>query len=145
MSLNRVVFIGRLTRDVEMQTVGGDIPKAKFTLAVDRNYKSRGEERPKADFVPVVAWRKSAEFAERYFSKGKQVYVSGALETYTYEKNGENRGGFVINADEIGFADSMRGNDTEQNHENSEFGDFSGSVFLPSVDFGAGDDGELPF
>ncbi|OQB11872.1 MAG: Single-stranded DNA-binding protein ssb [Firmicutes bacterium ADurb.Bin193] len=106
--LNKVILIGRLVRDVEVKTVGNDTKLANFTLAVDRRFKSKAEDQPTADFIPVSVWRKSAEFAESYFHKGKQVYVCGALETYTYEQNGEKRYGFRVNADDIGFADSAK-------------------------------------
>lgn len=83
MGLNNCSFIGRLTKDVEVATVGkDDIKVASFTLAVDRSYKSKNENDPTADFIPVQVWRKKAEFAENYFSKGKQVYATGRLETY---------------------------------------------------------------
>ena len=107
MALNEVILIGRLTRDVETQTVN-DALNARFTLAVDRNYKAKGEDKPQADFIPVTVWRRSAEFAEKYFSKGKQVYVVGSLETYTFDKDGEKRFAFRVNASRIGFADTAR-------------------------------------
>ena len=106
--MNKVMLIGRLTKDVEMRTVGQDTAIANFTLAVDRRFKSKNEGQPTADFIPVSVWRKTAEFVEKYFRKGKQVYVCGSLETYTYEQNGERKYGFRVNADEVGFADGAK-------------------------------------
>lgn len=106
MSLNSVNLIGRLTKDVELKTVGEGIKKGTFTLAVDRSYVNKGEEKPRCDFIPVVTWRKNAEYVSKYFAKGKQVYVSGSLETYQMEKDGVIKYGFCINAKEAGFADS---------------------------------------
>lgn len=136
--LNSVNLIGRLTRDVEIKTVGEGIKKGTFTLAVSRSYVSKGEEKPKCDFIPVVVWRGTAEYASKYFSKGKQVYVSGSIETYQTEKDGEKRNGFQINAKEVGFADSKR--------PSNDSGDVSpdGAIFdLPAPSDFADDD--LPF
>ena len=104
--LNKIVMIGRLTKNPEIKNAG-EIPKAGFTLAVDRPYKS--EKGQNADFIPVTVWRKSAEFVQRYFTKGKQVYVAGRLETYVYEVDGQRRYGFRVNAEEVGFADTKHG------------------------------------
>ena len=143
MGLNKSILIGRLVRDVEMRTVGENTNVANFTLAVDRRFKSRDEEQPKADFIPVTVWRKSAEFAEKYFSKGKQVYVCGAIETYSYEKDGNKVYGFRVNADEIGFADTLKTDDGNQNESNKAGNDdFPMDGFMPQDDF-EGDD--LPF
>ncbi len=131
MALNRVILIGRLVRDVEVKTFGEGVKLASFTLAVDRRFKGKDKNQPSADFIPVSVWRKSAEFAEKYFSKGKQVYVSGALETYSYESEGRTMHGFRINADEIGFADSIKSDnapakETDSNtYEADEFSDFA--------------------
>lgn len=142
--LNKIILIGRLVRDVDMKTVGDSTSLANFTLAVDRRYKSKAEGQPTADFIPVSAWRKTAEFVEKYFHKGKQVYVCGSLETYTYEQNGEKKYGFRVNADEVGFADSGKNGETGGNAGNN-------NPFPESNDdFGFGDPSEfagddLPF
>ena len=105
--LNKCIFIGRLTKDPEISDVNG-IKAARFTIAVDRRFKSKSENAPTADFIPVQVWRKTAEFVEKFFHKGKQVYVAGNLETYSYEKDGVKRSGFNINADDVGFADTVK-------------------------------------
>lgn len=151
MALNKVILIGRLTRDVELKTVGNDTSLANFTLAVDRRYKSKNEEQPAADFIPVSAWRKTAEFAGKYFHKGKQVYVCGALETYTYEQNGEKKFGFRVNAEEVGFADSAGNGDSGQGNQfNGNTGNVREPDFADASSFDFGDpndfDGDdLPF
>ena len=145
--MNKVILIGRLTRDVELKTVGEDISVANFTLAVDRRYKSKNGEQPSADFIPVKVWRKTAEFAAKYFHKGKQVYACGSLETYSYEKDGEQRYGFRINADEIGFADSapQSGNankgSTAEHPDIAEPSDFEDPSGFDIIDT----DDDLPF
>ena len=108
--LNNCTFIGRLVREPEIKTVG-EAKNASFTIAVDRRFKSKNENAPTADFIPVSVWRNTADFVENYFHKGKQVSVVGSLETYSYDKDGEKRYGFRINASEVGFADSVKSED----------------------------------
>lgn len=108
--LNNCTFIGRLVGDPEIKTVK-EAKHAGFTLAVDKRFKSKKEGAPTADFIPVSVWRNTADFVEKYFHKGKQVSVVGSLETYSYDKDGEKRYGFRINASEVGFADSAKAED----------------------------------
>ena len=127
MALNKCIFIGRLVRDVELKNVAGDISVANFTIAVDKRYKAKDQNQPTADFIPVVVWRKSAEFAAKYFSKGKQVSVCGALETYTWDKEDGTKGyGFRINAEELGFADSAKNENGNQSAANNTDGNIGG-------------------
>lgn len=129
--LNKCILIGRLTKDPEMSIVG-DAKTVRFTLAVDKRFKGKSEDAPTADFIPVRAWRKTAEFVEKFFFKGKQVYVVGSLETYSYEKDGTRRNGFNINADEVGFADTVKSSDNNRNDDGfpaenpSDFGGLDG-------------------
>ena len=116
--LNRIILIGRLVKDPEKKILDSDVAVANFTLAVNRP-KYKKDEEPQTDFIPVTTWRSTADFAEKYFEKGKQVYISGRLETYSYEdQNGQRKYGFKVNADEIGFADSKKME--EKPHERPE-------------------------
>ena len=150
MGLNSCNLIGRLTRDVEVATVGeNNIKVANFTIAVDRSYKGKNENDPSADFIPVQVWRKKAEFAENYFSKGKQVYVSGRLETYSYDnKQAQKVYAFRIDASDIGFADTLKGNSSEQSGNEGAYtgnnDDFDMSPF-PDMNPGDFEDDDLPF
>ncbi|MBR5328656.1 MAG: single-stranded DNA-binding protein [Firmicutes bacterium] len=84
--LNRIVIIGRLTRDPELRSTSNGTPVATFTVAVDRSFSNnRGEK--ETDFIPVVVWRAQAETCGRYLSKGKMVAVDGRLQIRTYEAN----------------------------------------------------------
>ena len=134
--LNKCIFMGRLTKDPEIKIVG-EAKAASFTIAVSRRYKRKDEDKPSADFIQVTAWRSSADFAEKYFAKGKQVFVVGNLETYSYEKDGERKFSFCINASELGFAAGKRNDDSEKANQggNNDFPDFG--------DLSVGDD--LPF
>lgn len=136
--LNKCIFIGRLTKDPEIR-MAGDAKVANFRIAVQRKYKKKDEGRPAADFIPVITWRSSAEFAEKYFAKGKLVFVVGDLETYSYEKDGERINSFCINASEVGFAESKKSENTDNQRDVSTESDFSGFG-----DFEPGDD-DLPF
>ena len=150
MGLNKNIYIGRLTRDPEIKMFGENTKVANFTIAVDRRFKSKKENAPTADFIPITAWRSSAEFVEKYFSKGKQVYVFGSLETYSYDKDGQKVFSFRINADEVGFADSVRNdNGAQQNtgtYTGNTFPDMnSGNQFGQFEPMGEFDDDTLPF
>lgn len=82
--LNKVILMGRLTADPELRQTTGGISTCRFTVAVDRNYVQQGQER-QADFITVVAWRQTAEFVSRYFSKGRMICVEGNLRTSSYD------------------------------------------------------------
>lgn len=105
--LNRITIMGRLTRDPDKRTTASDISVVSFTIAVDRDYKN-GDERV-ADFIPVTAWRGTADFISRNFSKGRMICVDGSLQTRNYEdKEGNKRTAFEIVAQNVYFADSKR-------------------------------------
>ena len=93
---NTVTFIGRLTKDVELKTVG-DTYVCNFCLARTRDFKRKDEEHPESDFVDCVAWGKTAELLSKYFHKGNRVGVSGSLQTRTYE----NQNGFKVKVTEV--------------------------------------------
>ena len=103
--LNCAVIMGRLTADPELRQTPSGVAVTRFTVAVDRGYVKPGEER-KADFINVVAWRQTAEFVTRYFSKGSMIAVQGAIQTGSYEKDGIKRSTFEIVADNVSFCGS---------------------------------------
>lgn len=87
--MNKVILIGRLTRDPEVRTTQGDNPTtiARYTLAVDRRFKKDGDEQT-ADFISCVAFGKNGEFAEKYLKQGIKIAVTGRMQTGSYEKDG---------------------------------------------------------
>ena len=103
--LNCAVIMGRLTADPELRQTPNGVAVTTFTVAVDRGFIRQGEER-KADFINVVAWRQTAEFVTRYFSKGSMIAVQGAIQTGSYEKDGVKRSTFEIVADNVSFCGS---------------------------------------
>ncbi len=106
--LNVAAIMGRLTADPELRHTPNDIAVTSFTLAVDRSYAKAGTER-QTDFINVVAWRGTAEFVCRYFTKGQMMAVSGSIQTRNYEdKQGNKRTAFEIAADQVSFCGSKR-------------------------------------
>ena len=101
--LNRIVIIGRLTRDPEMRQTPSGTAVCTFTLAVDRSFKSANGER-ETDFIPVVAWRQLGETCGRYLAKGKLAAVDGRLQLRRYEdKDGSKRTAAEVIADNVRF------------------------------------------
>ena len=106
--LNHIVLMGRLTRDPELRRTGSGIAVASFTLAVDRDYAAQGAEK-ETDFVDIVAWRNTAEFVSRYFSKGRMAVVTGRLQIRNWtDKDGNKRRSAEVVADNVYFGDSKR-------------------------------------
>lgn len=107
--MNKVVLLGRLTKDVDVRyTQATNIMVASFSLAVNRRFAKEGEER-QADFINIVAWNKTAEFCSKYFKKGQQVGVIGRLQTRNYEDDkGVKHYITEVVAEEVYFADSKR-------------------------------------
>jgi single-strand DNA-binding protein len=105
--LNRIVLIGRLTKDPELRyTPANGVAVATFTLAVNRRFTSQGGQR-EADFVPIVTWRALAETCAKYLGKGSQVAVEGRLQIRSYEdKEGQRRTMTEVVADNVQFLDS---------------------------------------
>lgn len=82
--INKAIIMGRLTADPELRQTTGGVACCQFTVAVNRDYVQQGQER-QADFISVVAWRQTAEFISKYFSKGKMIAIDGELRTRTYD------------------------------------------------------------
>ncbi len=111
--LNHITLAGRLVADPELRRTQSGIAVASFNLAVDQDYKAQNGERG-VDFIPIVAWRGTAEFAEKYFEKGQMAIVSGRLSTRRYEdKNGNKRTAYEVAASNIYFAGSKAKADTD--------------------------------
>lgn len=115
--LNRVILIGRLTRDPELRYTPSGVAVTQFTLAVDRPFTSQGGER-EADFIPVVVWRQAAEACANYLRKGRLTSVEGRIQVRNYENN-EGKRVYVteVVADNVRFLE--RGESTQGNNSNS--------------------------
>jgi single-strand DNA-binding protein len=102
--LNKIILMGRLTREPELRTTQSGVSVATFSLAVERDFQ-RGEER-QTDFIDVVAWRGTAEFVHKYFRKGQLVAVTGRFQSRKWEdKEGNKRTSFEVVAEEVHFAE----------------------------------------
>jgi single-strand DNA-binding protein len=105
--LNRVFLHGRLTKDPELRQTTSGIAVVKFSVAVDRPY-SKGKEK-ECDFIECVAWRQTAEFISRYFSKGSAIIIEGQLRNNNYEdKNGAKHYSYTVLVDQVHFAESKK-------------------------------------
>ena len=113
--LNRIIVMGRMTRDPELRRTNSGTAVASFSLAVDRDFKTQSGEK-ETDFIDVVAWRNTAEFVSKYFSKGRMAVVEGRLQLRDWtDKDGNKRRTAEIVADSVYFGDSNRdGGDTAQ-------------------------------
>lgn len=106
--LNKIIIMGRLTRDPELRHTQSDTAVTSFTLAVDRDFK--GEDGKRAtDFIDIVAWRAAAEFVAKYFIKGRMAIVEGRLQLRDWkDKDGNARRSAEAIADNVYFGDSKR-------------------------------------
>lgn len=140
--LNNVVLMGRLTADPELRHTPNGIAVTTFTLAVNRSYAKAGTERA-TDFIDIVAWRNTAEFVSRYFTKGQLVAVEGSIQTRTYQdKDGNNRKAFEIVANNVHFAESKRDSNSRVGFDGvpSENSYQPQSQVAPSFENGSDDD-----
>ena len=151
--MNKVILMGRLTRDPEVRYTQGDnqMAIARYTLAVDRRFNRNGDENT-ADFIPCVAFGKSGEFAERYFRKGTKVVVTGRIQTGSYtNKDGVKVYTTDVVVEDQEFAESKNSNNNSGDSYGSSFGGGNSQSAAPmAADDGFmnipdGIDEELPF
>lgn len=139
--MNKVILMGRLTRDPEVRYSAGENPLAiaRYTLAVDRRFKRDGE--PTADFISCIGFGRPAEFAEKYFRQGMRVVVSGHIQTGSYtNRDGQKVYTTEVVIEEQEFAESKRTGGTQPRPEESAPVDADGFMNIPE-----GIDEELPF
>ena len=151
--LNKIFIMGRLTRDPELRRTQSGTPVTSFSLAVDRDYKTQSGEK-ETDFIDVVAWRATAEFVAKYFTKGRMAVVEGRLQIRAWQdKDGNNRRSAEVVADNVYFGDSRRDSDSGSGNYgggNSGYSAPAGGYAAP-VGGGSGfaeideEDGDLPF
>ena len=130
--LNKCFLLGRMTKDPEIRRTNGGTAVTSFTLAVDRDFKTNGEK--ETDFIEVVAWRNTAEFVSKYFSKGRMAIVEGRLQIREWtDKSGNKRRTAEVVADNVNFGDSKKENKEAPEYKQADFAEISE------------EDGELPF
>ena len=140
--LNKIIIMGRLTIDPELRRTGSGTAVTSFSLDCDRDFKSQSGEK-ETDFIEVVAWKNTAEFVSKYFSKGRMAVVDGRLQIRDWtDKAGNKRTTAEVVADNVYFADSKRSESNDNQKEN--FNALSGRLsddFVPISE----EDGEIPF
>lgn len=140
--LNKIIVMGRLTRDPELKNTQSGIACASFSIACDRDFKNKDGEK-ECDFFNIQAWRQTAEFICKYFSKGRMIVIDGRLQARKYQdRDGNNRTATEIVADHAYFGDSKSESSggysdaptsVQEDTKPGEFQDISD------------DDGDLPF
>ena len=147
--LNKIILMGRLTRDPELRRTGSGTAVTSFSLAVDRDFKSQSGEK-ETDFIDVVAWRNTADFVSKYFTKGRMAVVEGRLQIrdWTDRDGGKRRSAEVI-AENVYFGDSKRDSGADSDGSAPAYGAPMGRASAPMghSDFAeiGEEDGELPF
>ena len=150
--LNHIVLMGRLTRDPELRRTSSGIAVASFRLAVDRDFGPKDGGEKETDFIDVVAWRSTAEFVSRYFTKGRMAVVSGRLQMRNWtDKEGNKRTTAEVVADNVYFGDSKRDGaaPAPQGGFDQSYAPapttFSGAARTSDFSMLEDDDNELPF
>ena len=146
--LNNVSIMGRLTADPELRHTANNFAVTSFTVAVNRSFVRQGGER-QTDFIDVVAWRNTAEFVSKYFTKGQMAAVTGRLQIRDWtDKDGNKRKSAEVVADNIYFTESKKSREASFSPVEVK-DDYNASYSTPveSSDFAEldMDDGELPF
>lgn len=163
--MNRVIMMGRMVANAELKTTPSGISAINFSIAVERNFQKKGEDR-KSDFFNCVAWRNTAEFISKWFPKGRMILIEGELQTRKYtDKNGNPATWYEIQVDNAYFtgdkpAGSGNGSDNYGAPPLSEppagYGGYSSApaqseaapannTSAPSADFSAADSDDYPF
>lgn len=107
--MNNVSLMGRLTKDIELATTQSGVKKCTFTVAVRRKFKNNDGEY-ESDFIRCVAWRKTAEFIAKYFSKGQQIGIAGTIQTRSWEQDGQMHSITEVVAESAEFVESKKQN-----------------------------------
>ena len=132
--LNKIILMGRLTRDPELRQTQSGTKVASFSLAVDRDFAGQDGKR-ETDFIDCVAWRGTGEFAAKYFTRGQMAAVEGRLQVRDWtDKDGNKRSSTEVLADSVYFGDSKRSESDTQEAAGSELQE------LPDEE-----KGEIPF
>lgn len=150
--LNKIILMGRLTRDPELRRTGSGTAVTSFAIAVDRDFKSQSGEK-ETDFIEIVAWRNTAEFVSKYFTKGRMAVVEGRLQIRDWtDKDGGKRRTAEVVADNVYFGDSKRDGDTQNTYGGQQTGGYKPAgapvnAYPEPGEFAEIDeeDGELPF
>ena len=160
--LNHIVLMGRLTRDPELRRTASGVAVATFSIAVDRDFANSATGEKETDFIDIVAWRNTAEFVSKYFTKGRMAVVSGRLQIRNWnDKEGNKRRSAEVVADNVYFGESKRSSEGSGSYGGSygsgnspysapaapAYGGYQAPAAAPASDFAMldDDDAQLPF
>lgn len=147
--LNRIVIMGRMTRDPELRRLPSGVAVVSFTLAVDRDFKNKETGERETDFIDTVCYRSTAEFVSKYFTKGRMSVVEGRLQIRNWtDKEGNKRRSAEVVADNVYFGDAKReGGSGSYSAPASNGGTYSAAAPAAGEQYAelSEDDGELPF
>ena len=159
--LNRIILMGRLTRDPELRHTGSGTPVASFSLAVERDFRDKTTGQRATDFIDVVAWRQTGEFVSKFFQKGSMAVVEGRLQMRDWQdRDGNKRRSAEVVADNVYFGSSRRDGEAQGNsysgYGDSGYAPSAPSGYTPPAGQGTSapvsdfaelgdDDGDLPF
>ena len=136
--MNKVILVGRLTKDPELRSTPSGVNVCSFSVACDRRFVKEGEER-KADFINCIVWRQTAEFVSKYFRKGHRIALEGSLQTRDYtDKDGKKCYVTEVVVGDVEFCQSKSENTTDSNFASNT----ASTNYTP--EFGADFDGFLP-
>lgn len=135
--MNKVILVGRLTKEPELRVTQSGVSVCGFTVACDRRFVKQGEER-KADFINCIAWRQTGEFVSKYFNKGHRIALEGSLQTRDYTDNeGKKRYATEVLVDNVEFCQNKT--------ENATGGNFASDTAADVDEFMPIEDEDLPF
>lgn len=110
--MNKIIITGRLTSDPELRQTQSGVSSCRFTVAASRKFKDKDSGEYKADFINCTAWRQTAEFISRYFSKGSMIAIEGTLQNNNYEKDGVQHYSYVVTVENVEFCGSKDSGNT---------------------------------
>lgn len=133
--LNHITVMGRLTHNPELRRTPAGVAVVSFSLAVDRDFKGPDGEK-ETDFIDVVAWRSTAEYVAKYYTKGRMAVVDGRLQIRDWMANdGSKRRSAEVVAENVYFGDSNRGADNGNSYQGANFVELDESAELPTLPF----------
>lgn len=138
--LNNITIMGRMTRDPEIRRTQSGTAVASFTIACERDFSNNGEK--ETDFIDCVAWKNTADFIGKYFTKGSMIVINGRLQSRSWtDKDGRNRKTVEILANSVYFGESKKSAETSGRPDSAP------AYPAPASDFAMIDDedSELPF
>ena len=143
MAFNKVILVGNLVADPELKTTPGGVSVTSFRIAVNRRFSKQGEQQ-QTDFIDIVAWRQTAEFITRFFTKGRAILVCGSLQSRVWtDNNNVKHYSTEVVAEEVSFVDRKSDNASQPSMQSAQ-----PTYSTPSADSGFEDlsaDDELPF